>query len=119
MQIDPELIATAITPNTKAILPVFWGGCPPEMDRILAIASKRGIPVIEDACPATGSAINGKPAGTFGRINAFSMHPLKPLNVWGDGGMVVTDDDDLAEWLVVAIARHTKVEQADAKAAGI
>lgn len=98
-QIDPGKIEAAITPRTKALLPVFWGGCCPDMTPILEIANRRGIPVVEDACPATGAWIDGKFAGTFGRVSAFSMHPLKPLNVMGDGGVVVTNDDKVAAWL--------------------
>ncbi len=98
-QIDVTKIESAITSETAAILPVHWAGCPPEMDKILEIASRHGIPVVEDACPAVGAKINGRFAGTFGKVNAFSMHPLKPLNVWGDGGIIVTDDDKAAEFL--------------------
>lgn len=98
-QIDVTKIESAITPKTAAILPVHWAGCPPEMDKILEIADRRGIPVVEDACPAVGAKINGRFAGTFGKVSAFSMHPLKPLNVWGDGGIIVTDDDRAAEFL--------------------
>jgi len=98
-QIDVSKIEAAITPKTAAILPVHWAGCPPEMDKILEIANRRGIPVVEDACPAVGAKINGRFAGTFGKVNAFSMHPLKPLNVWGDGGIIVTNDDKAAEFL--------------------
>lgn len=98
-QIDVTKIAAAISSRTAAILPVHWAGCPPEMDKILEIADRHGIPVVEDACPAVGAKINGRFAGTFGKVNAFSMHPLKPLNVWGDGGIIVTDDDKTAEFL--------------------
>jgi len=98
-QIDVSKIEAAITPKTAAILPVHWAGCPPEMDKILEIANRHGIPVVEDACPAVGAKINGRFAGTFGKVNAFSMHPLKPLNVWGDGGIIVTNDDKAAEFL--------------------
>ena len=98
-QIDVSKIEAAITPKTAAILPVHWAGCPPEMDKILEIANRRGIPVVEDACPAVGAKINGRFAGTFGKVNAFSMHPLKPLNVWGDGGIIVTNDDKAAKFL--------------------
>jgi dTDP-4-amino-4,6-dideoxygalactose transaminase len=63
------------------------------------MADRHGIAVVEDACPAVGASINGRKAGSFGRLNAFSMHPLKPLNVMGDGGIVVTDDDQIASWL--------------------
>ena len=98
-QIDVTKIEPAITSKTAAILPVHWAGCPPEMDKILEIAGRHGVPVVEDACPAVGAKINGRFAGTFGQVNAFSMHPLKPLNVWGDGGIIVTDDDKAAEFL--------------------
>lgn len=98
-QIDATKIEAAISPSTAAILPVHWAGCPPEMDKILEISNRHGIPVVEDACPAVGAKIKGRFAGTFGKVNAFSMHPLKPLNVWGDGGIIVTDDDKAAEFL--------------------
>lgn len=98
-QIDVSKIEAAISPKTAAILPVHWAGCPPEMGKILEIADRHGIPVVEDACPAVGAKINGCFAGTFGKVNAFSMHPLKPLNVWGDGGIIVTNDDKAAEFL--------------------
>jgi len=98
-QIDVSKIEAAITAKTSAILPVHWAGCPPELDKILEIANRHEIPVVEDACPAVGAKIDGKYAGTFGKVNAFSMHPLKPLNVWGDGGIIVTNDDEAAEFL--------------------
>jgi len=98
-QIDVTKIEAAISPKTAAILPVHWAGCPPDMDKVLEIANRYGIPVVEDACPAVGAKINGRFAGTFGKVNAFSMHPLKPLNVWGDGGIIVTNDDKAAEFL--------------------
>jgi dTDP-3-amino-2,3,6-trideoxy-4-keto-D-glucose/dTDP-3-amino-3,4,6-trideoxy-alpha-D-glucose/dTDP-2,6-dideoxy-D-kanosamine transaminase len=99
LQIDANQIAEAITANTKAIIPVHWAGCPADIGDIMAIAAEKGVAVVEDACPSAGAAIDGKKCGSFGRINAFSMHPLKPLNVWGDGGIIVTDDDGLAEYL--------------------
>ena len=98
-QIDVTKIEAAISPSTAAIMPVHWAGGSPEMGKIVEIADRHGIPVVEDACPAVGAKINGRSAGTFGKVNAFSMHPLKPLNVWGDGGIVVTDDDQAAEFL--------------------
>lgn len=98
-QIDVDRIEAAITPKTAAILPVHWAGCSPDIGRIVEIAARHDIPVVEDACPAVGAKINGRAAGTFGKVNAFSMHPLKPLNVWGDGGIVVTNDDKMAEFL--------------------
>jgi aminotransferase EvaB len=98
-QIDADLIEPAITKRTKALLPVHWAGASPDLPRILEIGNKHGLPVIEDACPAVGAQIHGRFAGTFGQAGAFSMHPLKPLNVMGDGGIVVTNDDRIAEWV--------------------
>jgi dTDP-3-amino-2,3,6-trideoxy-4-keto-D-glucose/dTDP-3-amino-3,4,6-trideoxy-alpha-D-glucose/dTDP-2,6-dideoxy-D-kanosamine transaminase len=98
-QIDAAKIEEKISPRTAAIVPVHWGGCSPDMVRIMRIADQHRIPVVEDACPAVGAKVDGKFAGTFGRVNAFSMHPLKPLNVWGDGGIVVTDDDEAASFI--------------------
>lgn len=98
-QIDANQIEKAVTPRTRAILPVHWAGCSPDIKRIVQIADTHNLPVVEDACPAVGAYVDGKHAGSFGRVNAFSMHPLKPLNVMGDGGMVVTNDDKLAAWM--------------------
>ena len=98
-QLDPGKLESAVTPRTTAIIPVHWAGCSPDMEAIMWIADRHGVPVVEDACPAVGASVNGKAAGTFGMVNAFSMHPLKPLNVWGDGGVIVTNDDRAAEFL--------------------
>ncbi len=98
-QIDVEKISKAITPRTKAIVPVHWAGCPCDIEEVVKIAKKHHLSVVEDACPAVGAKVKGKFVGTFGKVNAFSMHPLKPLNVWGDGGMVATNDDACAEYL--------------------
>lgn len=98
-QIDVKKIESAITPKTKVILPVHWAGCPAEMDKVLQIAKTHRLKVVEDACPAAGASIQGQRVGTFGDVNGFSMHPLKPLNVWGDGGMVTTNNDEANDWL--------------------
>lgn len=96
---DPRCLEAAITSRTKAVIPVWYTGQAPELQEILAIARRRGLRVVEDACPALGATYAGRPAGAFGDLAAFSLHPLKPLHVWGDGGAVVTSDDRLAEWL--------------------
>jgi len=93
--IDPGLIEEAITDKTRAIMPVWYSGAPPRMEEITAIAERHGLPVIEDACCAISARLNGKHAGTFGSGGAFSVHPLKNLNVWGDGGFIVTDSEDV------------------------
>ena len=98
-QINVAQIEQAITGKTKAILPVYWGGAAPEMKKIMQIASENKLKVVEDACMAPGGQVFDKHSGTYGDVNAWSMHPLKPLNVMGDGGMVSTDDDELAAWM--------------------
>jgi dTDP-4-amino-4,6-dideoxygalactose transaminase len=98
-QINASLIEAAITSKTKAILPVHWGGASPNVQAIIKIAKKYNLKVVEDACMAPGGMVNGAQSGTLGDANAWSMHPLKPLNVMGDGGMVSTNDDELAAWM--------------------
>jgi dTDP-4-amino-4,6-dideoxygalactose transaminase len=95
--IDANLIEKAITPRTKAIVPVHFTGEPCEMDAIMEISNKYGIPVIEDACQALMAEYKGKFCGTIGLAGAVSLHPLKVLNGTGDGGLILTDDDSLAE----------------------
>jgi dTDP-4-amino-4,6-dideoxygalactose transaminase len=93
--IDPTKIEKAITPRTKAIMPVHLTGEPADMGAILEIAKRRELPVIEDACQAISSSWDGKTTGTMGIAAGFSVHPLKNLNVWGDGGLVVTNSDEV------------------------
>jgi dTDP-4-amino-4,6-dideoxygalactose transaminase len=98
--IDPQRIEAKITPRTKAIMPVhLYGQCAP-MDEIMAIASARGIPVIEDAAQAVGSEYRGRRAGTIGAMGAFSFFPSKNLGAFGDAGAITTNDDALAVKLV-------------------
>ncbi|MBT4888862.1 MAG: DegT/DnrJ/EryC1/StrS family aminotransferase [Rhodospirillales bacterium] len=99
MQIDSTKIEDAITTKTAAIVPVHWMGVPADMETIMEIADRRKIAVVEDACPAVGAEIDGKRCGSFGKANGFSFHPLKPLNVWGDGGAITTNDDKVADFL--------------------
>ena len=99
-QINIQQIKKKITKKTKAIMPVHWGGSSPDMFKIIKLAKKHQIHVIEDACMGIGGKIKGKSPGTFGIISAFSMHPLKSLNVMGDGGMVVTNDKKIFNWII-------------------
>ena len=95
--IDSALIGNAITPKTKAIIPVHLFGQCADMDRILEAARKHGLPVIEDSAQAIGAEYGGRKAGSLGEIGAFSFFPSKNLGACGDGGMVVTDNTDLYE----------------------
>ncbi len=97
--IDPDRIEPLINKRTKAILPVHLFGLVAEMDRIGAIARKHGIPVVEDAAQAIGAASPEGKAGTLGSIGCFSFFPSKNLGGAGDGGMVTTGDDILADKL--------------------
>ncbi len=93
--LDADQIAAAITDGTKAIVPVHLTGYAANMPLVMEIAQKHGVPVVEDACQGILASIAGRNAGTWGVAGAFSLHPLKNLNVWGDGGVIVTDDDEL------------------------
>jgi len=94
--IDPEAIERAITPRTKAIMPVHHGGSACRMDEILAIARRHRLRVVEDAAHGLGTRIGGRELGTFGDATVFSFYPTKNVTS-GRGGMLTTDDDALAE----------------------
>ena len=94
--IDPDRIAAAITPRTKAIMPVHLTGRIADMDPIMDLARKHGLFVIEDAAQAVGSTYREQPSGSFGDVGCFSTHPLKNLNAVGDGGFITTNRDDVA-----------------------
>ncbi len=94
--IDPAAIEAAITHRTRAILPVHLFGQPADMDEIAALAETRGLLVIEDCAQSFGSRYRGKPTGGIGSCAAFSFFPSKNLGCYGDGGMVTTDDDEIA-----------------------
>jgi perosamine synthetase len=93
--LDPDLIEAAVTPRTKAILPVDVFGQPVEMDRVRDIAARHELLVIEDSCEALGSRYKGRPAGSLGDAGTFGFYPNKQITT-GEGGMIVTDDDELA-----------------------
>ena len=94
--LDPTLIAAAITPRTCAILPVHLYGQPTDMDPVIAIAAQHGLKVIEDAAQAHGAHYQGRRVGGLGDAAAFSFYPSKNLGALGDGGAVVTNDAELA-----------------------
>ncbi|MFN6561439.1 MAG: DegT/DnrJ/EryC1/StrS family aminotransferase [Nostoc sp. ChiSLP01] len=95
--IDVSQIAAAITPKTKAIIPVHLTGRPCDMEPILAIAKEKGIAVVEDAAQAVLAEYQNQSVGSFGIVGCFSLHPLKILNACGDGGVLVTNDPQLYE----------------------
>ena len=99
--INPDLIERAITPRTRALLPVHLTGNPADMPRIVKIAQRHGLHVVEDACQAVNAAIHGQPVGSFGMAGCFSLHPLKNLNVWGDGGVIVANSRELYDRLML------------------
>ncbi|HEX9016455.1 MAG TPA: DegT/DnrJ/EryC1/StrS family aminotransferase [Chloroflexota bacterium] len=96
---DPSRLEDAITPRTRAILPVHLYGQAADMDPILEIGRRRGIPVIEDACQGHGAEYHGRRAGGLGQMAAFSFYPTKNLGACGDAGAVTTNDPELADRL--------------------
>ncbi|MDD4857684.1 MAG: DegT/DnrJ/EryC1/StrS family aminotransferase [Candidatus Krumholzibacteria bacterium] len=95
--IDPGMVAARITPRTRAIIAVHLFGQPADMGPIMDAAGRRDIPVIEDACQSIGALYKGKRAGSIGSIGCLSFFPSKNLGGYGDGGMVVTDNEGLAD----------------------
>jgi dTDP-4-amino-4,6-dideoxygalactose transaminase len=93
---DPAALAAAITPRTRAIIPVHLHGRVADMDGILRVAEQHGIPVVEDAAQAHAATYRGRPAGSLGAVGCFSFYPGKNLGACGEGGALVTDDQALA-----------------------
>lgn len=103
--IDPERIEEAITPRTKAIMPVHLSGRIADMAPIMEIARRHGLWVVEDAAQSVGSRYDDRMSGSFGQVGCFSTHPLKNLNACGDGGFLTSDDEAIAE-AVRALRNH-------------
>jgi dTDP-4-amino-4,6-dideoxygalactose transaminase len=95
--IDPDQAAAAITPRTRAIMPVHLFGLSADLDPIMDAAGRAGIPVVEDAAQAIGTAYKSRPIGGIGRFGCFSFFPSKNLGAFGDAGLLTTNDDRLAE----------------------
>jgi len=91
--IDTSKIREKITSKTKAIVPIHWSGRPCNMGELEKISREYNIPIVEDACHALQGEYKSKKCGSFGELGCFSFHPLKNLNVWGDGGIIVTDNE--------------------------
>ena len=96
LNLDPAAVASKITPRTRAIMPVHYGGQPCRMDELLEIGRRRGLRVIEDAAHAAGASYAGRPVGCLGDATAFSFYATKNMTT-GEGGMLTTDDTELAE----------------------
>src|SRR3954452_1366691 len=96
-KIDPSLVGTAITPRTRAIVPVHLFGQPSDMEPIVAVAERHGLPVIEDAPQAHGARYRERPCGSLAKAAAWSFYPGKNLGAFGDGGGLTTADADLAD----------------------
>jgi len=94
--LDPRLLEPALSPRTKAVLPVHLYGRPADMDPILDFAAQHGLAVIEDACQAHGARYKGKRAGSLGRVATFSFYPSKNLGAYGEGGALTTQDEQIA-----------------------
>ena len=94
--LNPDNLEAAITSRTKAIVPVHLYGMPAEMDRIMAIAERHGLPVIEDAAQAHGARYKGRRVGQCGQIACFSFYPSKNLGAYGEGGALITNDASIA-----------------------
>lgn len=99
--VDPKAIEAAITPKTKFIMPVQVNGRTCEMDSIMALAKKYNLTIVEDAAQALGSKYKNKCAGTFGVAGMYSLYPAKLLGCFGDGGLLVTNDDKVAEQILL------------------
>ena len=97
--IDPDSVRRAITPRTRAIIAVHLTGRPADMDALVALAEEHGLDVIEDAAQAIGATCKGRSVGGLGRAACFSLHPLKTVGACGDGGIITTNDDELADRL--------------------
>ena len=97
--IDLAAVRSAITPKTKAVIPVHLYGRPADMDGINQLASQHGLAVVEDACQAHGARYKGRRVGSFGNVTAFSFYPGKNLGAYGDGGAIVTNNEALAKRL--------------------
>jgi dTDP-4-amino-4,6-dideoxygalactose transaminase len=110
MLMDPDLIESAITPRTRAIIPVHLYGQPCEMDRIMEIAMRHGLKVIEDAAQAHGARWRGRRVGSIGDVACFSFFPGKNLGAYGDAGGVVSRDEDLIRRIRM-LANHGRMDK--------
>jgi len=99
LNLDPDDVARRVTPRSRVVLPVHYGGVPCDMDALLALAAANGLRVVEDAAHAFGSSYRGRPVGSLGDVTCFSFDPIKNITC-GEGGAVATDDDAIARAVV-------------------
>jgi dTDP-4-amino-4,6-dideoxygalactose transaminase len=116
--IDPAAVEAAVTPRTKAIMPVHLTGRMADMNPLMAIADKHALAVIEDSAQAVGSTYDGRMSGTIGTFGCFSAHPLKNLNAAGDAGFLVTADAELAA-RIRRLRNHGLINRSDVQEWGI
>ena len=116
--IDPEAVEQAITPRTKAILPTQLNGRTTDMEALQAIAEKHGLEIVEDSAQALGSKFKGRSAGTFGKAGCISFYPAKTLGCLGDGGCVMTNDDEMYRMLRL-LRDHGRGESGDVEVWGL
>ncbi len=101
LNLDPRAVEAVITERTKAIVPVHWSGLPCDMEPLWELATRHDLKIIEDACHSLTASYRGKSTGRLGWTGCFSLHPLKNLNVWGDGGFIVTDEQKARDTLAL------------------
>ena len=116
--IDPVAVEQAITPRTKAIMPTQLNGRTTDMDALQAIADKHGLDIVEDSAQALGSKFKGRSAGTFGRAGVISFYPAKTLGCLGDGGCLITNDDEVYE-KVQLLRDHGRGKSGDVEVWGL
>ncbi len=112
-----DLIEKKITKKTKAIVPVHFTGYMTDMKKLKIISNKYNLPIVEDACQSILASINNKNSGTWGEFGAFSLHPLKNINVWSDGGIVVTNNKKYYEYLKL-LRNHGLIDRDNVKICG-
>ncbi len=114
---NTELIEKKISGKTKAIVPVHFTGYMTDMSKLMKISKKYKIPIIEDACQSILANIEGKNAGTWGIASSFSLHPLKNINVWSDGGVITTNNKKLYDKLIL-LRNHGLIDRDTVKICG-
>ena len=112
-----DLVEKKITKKTKAIIPVHFTGYMTDMIKLTKISKKHRIPLVEDACQSILAEINGKKSGTWSNFGAFSMHPLKNINVWSDAGMIITSNKKIYEKLKL-LRNHGLIDRDHVKICG-